>query len=436
MNVALIGFAVENQAALKFFQSKGDKVTIHDLNTEISVPDGIDSVLGESYLDDLNRYDLIVRTVGMHPQLIIDKNPYIKEKITTAIDIFFQECKTPIIGVTGTKGKGTTSTLIYQIIKASGKSAVLAGNIGVPALEVLDEANNSDYVVLELSSFQLYDVKHSPHVAVCLMIVPEHLDWHSDFNDYKSAKKRLFEFQNSEDVAIFNGANESSIEIASSSPAINRISYSTDQSIPSDVYIKDEAIYFNNNKVCEISEVQLVGRHNLENISAAIAATWDITNGNIQAMKSVISSFTGLEYRIEFIREIDGVKYYNDSFSTTPETAIAAIRSFKQPKIVILGGSDKGVPFDELAKEVVENNVKHVLAIGVTGQIIASLLQNLGYTDFTTSGLDTMDQIVKKAKSLSSEGDVVLLSTGSASFDMFKNYKDRGDQFNLAVRAL
>lgn len=441
MNVALIGFGIENQSAYRYWVGKGVIPTICDQNTAIALPEGATSQLGEHYLDNLGRFDVIVRTVGMHPQIILDKEPNVESKITTAVGIFFEECHTPIIGVTGTKGKGTTSTLITKILEAAGKKLVLAGNIGLPMLDILEQASNCDYVVLELSSFQLFDLKYSPQRAVCLMVVPEHLNWHKDYADYKHAKGNLFRYQNSDNVAIFNGLDAGSKEVAASSPASTKLTYAVpalgqDFTPLYTTYVLDDTIYYHNQPIMKTADVKLLGRHNLENVCAAITATWDITDGNVEAIRSVVSSFAGLEYRLQFIRELNGVQFINDSFSTTPETAIAALKAFAQPKIIILGGSDKGATFEELANTVITSNVKHVLAIGERGQAIAQALRNRDFVAITDQGLDSMPAIVAKARELTAPGDVVLLSTACASFDMFKDYKDRGKQFTDAVLAL
>lgn len=441
MKVALIGFAVENKSVYRHFAAKGIKPVVCDQNTEIEIPEGSESQLGSNYLDNLDRFDIIVRSVGIHPSVILDNNPGTESKITTAINLFFEECKTPIIGVTGTKGKGTTSTLIHRILEAAGKRSLLAGNIGVPALDVLNEAASADFVVLELSSFQLYDVKYSPQIAVCLMVVPEHLNWHSDFNDYKASKSNLFRYQYSDSVAIFNALNDSSTSIAAASPASKKLTYAVpaaNESVPSvyTVRVEGNSILCRDQVIMDTNEVKLLGRHNLENVCAAIAATWDITNGDIEAIRSAVSNFSGLEFRLQRIRELDGVQYINDSFSTTPETSIAAIKSFTEPKILIVGGSDKGIPFDDLADEIVASNIKKVLAIGDQGQVIAELLSQKGYHDFELEGLNSMEAIVNKARAAASPGDVVLLSAGAASFGMFKDYKDRGKQFTDAVLSL
>jgi len=442
MKVALVGFGVENQAAYRFFKARGANITICDQDTSTEPPQGSQTQLGERYLDNLDRFDVVVRTVGMHPSVLLKHNPGIKAKITNAVDIFFRECKTPIIGVTGTKGKGTTSTLITKIINAGGKKAILGGNIGIPALDLLDEAKEADYVVLELSSFQLEDITASPHIGVCLMVVPEHLNWHANFDDYKRAKANMFKFQKPGDIAVFNGLNAASREIASVSPAKTKLLYAVPEpsnqstTLDYDAHVRGNKLFFRNNLICESDEVGLIGRHNLENVCAAVAATWDIVAGDVSVINKVVTGFTGLEHRLEFVGQVSGVRYYDDSFSTTPETAIAAIKAFKEPKVVILGGSDKGIAFDKLADVVVGHSVRQVLAIGDTGPAIAKLLRDRGYEAVLEKNLDDMESIVAAAKATSKTGDIVLLSTGCASFGMFKNYKDRGEQFQAQVKAL
>lgn len=439
MKVALVGYAVENQAALRYLQQNGADVTICDQNAAIAVPDGVDSRLGAGYLDNMDEFDVIVRTVGMHPDTILAQNPGVEAKITTAVNLFFEQCKIPIIGITGTKGKGTTSTLIARILEAAGKKVLLGGNIGVPMLDLLPQTTEADYVVLELSSFQLIDCKYSPGVAVCLMVAPEHLNWHHDIDEYIGAKQRLFQSQTTDDRAVFNRNSSMSHNIASVSMA-QKVSYEVpgpgaEPSDRSGAYVMDDTIFMDLTPVCKTSEVALLGRHNLENICAAVAAVWEIIQHDTTVIQSVVSSFTGLEHRLQFVREVSGVKYYDDSFGTTPETAIVAIQAFEQPKVVILGGSDKGAEFNQLAHVVAANNVKAVVLIGDTGPKIRQALVTAGYTNIIDGG-STMASIIEAARSQAAPGDVVLLSTGCASFGLFENYKDRGEQFSRAVQAL
>jgi UDP-N-acetylmuramoylalanine--D-glutamate ligase len=430
MNIAIVGFNTEGQATYDFLKQQGHVLTICDRDSNILVPEGAASVLGDSYLDDLDRFDMIIRTAGMPPRVILEKNPEVAHKISTHINEFFKACPTKnIIGVTGTKGKGTTSTLIYKILQAAGKDVQLGGNIGVPPLSFIDKLNAESWVVLELSSFQLIDVQFSPHIAVCLMVVPEHLDWHASMDEYVKAKSQLFAHQTSEDIAIFYSQNDLSRQIAGHSPG-QKLPYFTDPGAT----IDNGSIKIDNQDICRTDELQLLGAHNWQNVCAAVTAVWQVTQ-DIEAMRTVLKSFTGLPHRLEFVRELDGVQYYDDSFGTTPETAIVAMQSFEQPKVLILGGSDKGASYDELAKAVATGNVRKVLLIGDQAGRIQSALEAVGFTDFIPGGGD-MPTIARNAREAAQPGDVVLLSTACASFDMFKHYQDRGEQFSAAVRAL
>jgi UDP-N-acetylmuramoylalanine--D-glutamate ligase len=444
MKVALLGFDVEGRASYEFFKARGADITICDQNADLEAPGGVETQLGPEYLDGLDRFDLLVRTPGLRPSDILAKNPGIEDKITSATNLFYENSPTKnLIGVTGTKGKGTTSTLIAKILEAAGKKVFLGGNIGVPALSFLNEIQPGDWVVIETSSFQSTDIKYSPHIGVCLMVVPEHLNWHRDFDDYVNAKRQLFIHQAPDDLMIYNADNATSRDIAHTSRA-RKLWYSTqleaiDTSIADPMhrgaYEKDGHIYMDEAEICSVDEIALLGAHNWQNVCAAVAATWEVIGGDRDAVRRVVTTFRGLEHRLELVRSLDGVAYYDDSFGTTPETAIVAIQAFQEPKIVILGGSDKGTEFDELARTVKESGVKHALLIGDTAPKIEAALKAADFTDYSPGG-GSMPEIVKKAHELAESGDVVLLSTGCASFGMFQNYKDRGNQFQQSVNAL
>lgn len=430
MNIAIVGFDTEGKVSYEFLKARGDDITICDQNKDLVVPDGVASQLGESYLDNLDVFDLIVRTPGLHPAKIRAKNRGIGAKITSQTNIFLQNSPTKnIIGVTGTKGKGTTSTLITKMLQADGKHVELGGNIGVPPLSFIDKLTSESWVVLELSSFQLIDLKQSPHIATVLMVQPEHLDWHEDFEEYIAAKQQLFIHQNSADIAIYYAPNENSESIAYASEG-QQIPYYEDPGAE----ISGKSITIDGKEICKTADIKLLGEHNWQNACAAITTVWQITQ-NVDAIREVLTSFTGLAHRLEFVREVAGVKYYDDSFGTTPDTAIVAIQAFKEPKVVILGGSDKGSEFDLLAKTIIETNVRAVITIGVTGTKIADALRKAGFENIIVGG-SSMPEIVYQAKDAAQPGDVLLLSTACASFDMFTNYKDRGDQFKLSVSAL
>lgn len=430
MNIAIVGFDIEGKATYEFLSKQGHDLTICDQKTDLVLPEGVSSQLGESYLDDLDRFDRIVRTAGLHPAKILEKNPDVSDKITSHINLFFENTPTTnIIGVTGTKGKGTTSTLIAKMLEAGGKDVQLGGNIGVPPLTFLDKLTDQSWVVLELSSFQLIDLRQSPHIAAVLMIVPEHLNWHEDMEEYIAAKQQLFIHQSSDDIAVYFDGNEDSLSVADATEG-QLIPYFSEPG----AVVKDNIIQIDGNAICNVHELKLLGMHNLQNVCAAVTTVWQVTQ-DVNAIRQVLTSFTGLPHRLEFVRELDGVAYYDDSFGTTPETAMVAIESFKQPKVVILGGSDKGASFEALADTVIKNTVRAVVYIGVTGPKIADILRAKGFTELYEGG-NTMKSIVDTARSVARSGDVVLLSTGCASFGLFSDYKDRGNQFIETVKQL
>ncbi len=435
MKVAILGYGGQGQCALEYWSNQGAEVTVCDKNVDAVVPPHTTTRLGDHYLESLNQFDLLVRTPALHPKDIIDANqdPTILAKVTSVTNEFFRVCPTKnLVGITGTKGKGTTSSLLAKMLQASGKKVHLGGNIGIPPLELLkNNIAEDDWVVLELANFQTLDLEYSPPIAVCLMMVPEHLDWHDDFQDYKNAKKPLFSHQNERDIAIYFGDNEHSKEIAGSGRAKLIPYYSPPGAF---VNLKGE-VQIDEVVICHTNDVALLGKHNWQNICAAITAFWQVSQ-DANAIRSVVTSFSGLEHRLELVRELDGVKYYNDSFGTTPETAIVAVQAFDQPKVLIVGGSDKGAPFDELAKTIAGANIRGVITIGNTGPKIAELIRSNNPNANIIEGVEKIPEMVAKAQELSQSGDIVLLSTGCASFGLFQNYKDRGERFKSAVKAL
>ncbi|HJQ08183.1 MAG TPA: UDP-N-acetylmuramoyl-L-alanine--D-glutamate ligase [Candidatus Saccharimonadales bacterium] len=430
MKVAIIGYGIEGRSALHYWQDKGAEITVCKRSNNVQLPKGVNARFGDHHLEDLGGFDVIMRTAGVPPSLITAKNPGIEAKITTVVDEFIKVSPTRnIIGVTGTKGKGTTSMLIAKMLEAAGKQAFLGGNYGISPLDFLPELTADSWVVLELSSFQLFDVKHSPHIAVCLMIAQEHMDWHTDMNDYIRAKSQLFAHQTDKDVAIYFADDDVSHRIASASPG-DKIAYYDEPG----AYIHNNQIMIDQTVLCKTNELKLLGKHNWQNACAAATAVWQVMQVP-GAIRTVLTTFNGLEHRLEFVREVDGVKYYDDSFGTTPETAQVAIAAFHKPKVIILGGSDKGSSYDKLAATVAKSNVRAVVVIGDMAAKITTALHEAGFMAITPGG-QTMLEIVATAHSLAKKGDVVLLSTACASFDMFKNYKDRGIQFKAAVQAL
>jgi len=449
MKIAIVGWGLEAQSAFKFFgpeheylivnesaqddfPAESDKVKLQFLAGE--KPVGISGQVGDlCYLNGIDAYDKIVYqpTAYFNLQKVYGDKPDFWAKATTVYDIFFENTPSKnIIGITGTKGKGTTSALTAKLLEAQGVKTHLGGNIGTPILELLPDIKPGDWIVWELANFQLKPASYSPHIGVCLMITQEHLDWHPSFEDYLDAKANLFKHQTTDDIAIYYAKNEYSKQIAEHSPG-KKIPY---YEAPGAFVRDDGTIVLGETEVINKSDVKLLGAHNLQNICAALTAVFAVA-GSLDNAKTVLSSFSGLEHRLELVREFQGVKYYDDSFATTPSATIVALQAFAQPKIVVLGGSDKGATFEELAQVVKDSNVRQALVIGKIGDKISVALEAAGFNNITT-GLTSMPQIIQKARELAQPGDVVLLSTAAASFDMFKDYKDRGNQFKKAVLEL
>ncbi|MFC1625560.1 UDP-N-acetylmuramoyl-L-alanine--D-glutamate ligase [Patescibacteria group bacterium] len=407
-NVAILGYGIEGKDVKKFIKSRGLKVDI------------LDRKYDKYYLKDLDKYDTIIRSPGVYrysPELVKAEKAGVE--ITSAIKIFFDLCPGKIIGVTGTKGKGTTSTLIYEILKNAGYNVYLAGNIGKPYLELLPRLTKKSWVVMEMSSFQLIDMQKSPVISVVLNITSDHLDWHKSQKEYVEAKKNIVKYQLKNDWAVLNK------------------DYKKSESF--EKYTKARVIFFSKNKLENEyrKDLLLRGVHNLENIAAAVAVG-KILKIKSEIMLDTVRSFKGLEHRLELVRRVNGVTFYNDSFATGPQPTIAAIKSFTEPITIILGGSKKGLNYKELGKAIkMTKNIKNIILIGTTASKIVKSLGNKE-TDIKiyNLGFTPMKEIVAKAYHVSKKGSVVILSPASASFDMFENYKDRGNQFKKAVLAL
>ncbi|HEX8182654.1 MAG TPA: UDP-N-acetylmuramoyl-L-alanine--D-glutamate ligase [Candidatus Saccharimonadales bacterium] len=432
MKIAILGYGLQGRSAYDYWKSNDNQITVCDINQSLELPADITPQLGPNHLHELDQYDLIVRSPIVHPHDIVAANsPEILRKVTTVTNEFMNICPTRnIIGVTGTKGKGTTSTMIADMLAAAGKTVHLGGNIGTPPLDLLKNGiQPDDWVVLELANFQLIDLKVSPMIGVCLMVVPEHLNWHADMAEYVAAKQQLFVWQTFDDIAIYYHRNEYSVTIAGAGNGAKLPYFAAPGAV-----IDEGCISIGGQIICHTDELQLLGEHNWQNACAAVTAAWQITH-SVTALRSVLTTFTGLEHRLEHVRELHGVNYYDDSFGTTPETAIVAIQAFAQPKVIILGGSDKAADYSELAAIVKKCNVRKVVLIGDQAPRLQAALEAATFTDFVAGG-SNMDEIVQTARSAAQPGDVVLLSTACASFDMFKDYKDRGDKFTSAVEKL
>lgn len=427
MRVAIAGYGVEGEANCTYWLGKGAEVVLFDKKDvpDRTPPVGVELRSGSDVFSDMNGFDLVVRTAGLNPRLIKTDG-----KIWSATNEFFAQCPAPIIGVTGTKGKGTTCSLIAEILKKAGKTVHLVGNIGVPALEVLPDIQADDIVVFELSSFQLWDIEQSPETAVLLMIEQDHMNVHEGMDDYVMAKANIGRFQTEDDLLVLHPTNPLTAKAAAVSPARKK-HYLTSEG----ANVVDDEVVIDDVRICTVSEVGLLGAHNLENVCAAITATWRYTQ-DVSATTEAVTNFSGLEHRLEFVRELEGVRYYNDSFSTGPGAALAAINSFSEPLVLILGGSDKGANMTPLI-DALDPQKHQVILIGSSADTLEQQCKARGFEAVTNAGnLQTMADIVALAQSRARAGDVVLLSPAHASFDMFKSVYDRGTQFKLEVSKL
>lgn len=426
MNVAIAWYGAEGQSSYRYYKEKGHDVTIvtPKIADQFPIPDGAARITGDDAFDHLHGFDLVVRSASTRPDSLKTDG-----KVWSSTNEFFAECPAPIIGVTGSKGKGTTASWTASILKAAGKTVHLVGNIGTPALDVLPAIQPDDIVVFELSSFQLWDLEKSPHVAVVLMIEPDHLDVHRDMQEYVAAKSGMTRFQTVDDIVFYHPLNPLSKEIAYYSPGRK---YHYADGGEHEVYIRDDAFYRDSLRICGTDAVQLEGGFNLENACAAIAAALEVID-DVAAVEQGLREFTGLPHRLKLAGEVDGVRYYDDSIATTPGSAIAAMQSFRQPKVLIVGGSDKGAEYDAAIAMAAQTNTQ-VIAIGQTGERITELSRERGVSVTRVTGL--MDEVVTIAHQQAQSGGVVLLSPASASFDQYKNYSDRGDQFIAAVEEL
>lgn len=426
MKIAIAGYGLEGESNYRYYVADpaNEIVIVDQRQPDKSIPQGAKSIIAEYALESLEGFDLVVRTAGLAPYKIKTDG-----KVWSAANEFFEKCPAPIIGVTGSKGKGTVSSLIASILKQAGKKVWIIGNIGVAPLDVLKEVSSTDVVVYELSSFQLWDIEYSPQTAVVLFIEQEHLDVHVDMDDYLNAKSHITLYQTSDDLLVYNQTNPFARSIAAQSKA-QAVGYPD----VGTAHIKDDSFFYGEQLICSVDALQLRGLHNQDNACAAIDVAWSFTN-DASAIEKGLRDFKGLPHRLKLVRELDGVSYFDDSIATTPSSAIAALRSFSQPKVIILGGSSKGSDFVELGQELAKQDVRAIL-IGAEAENIAHACRVAGFSAYEILEQATAAKFVERARSLATPGSIVLLSPACASFGLFKNYSDRGDQYIAAVEAL
>ena len=438
--IAVFGLGVSNRPLVRLLLEFGcdvlgcDRTPREKLDREVLDLEaaGCKLSVGEFYLEGLEA-DLVFRTPGMHPG-----NPALEAlrakgaEVTSEMEVFFEVCPCTILAITGSDGKTTTTTLVSEMLKAAGKTVWVGGNIGTPLLPRVREMRAGDFAVVELSSFQLMDMKRSPHVAVVTNLAPNHLDVHKDMEEYVEAKKNIFRFQGKDDILIVNADNEITAPLRGNG-ATKTFSR---QGKNANVMLAGDTICRDGQPVLDKKDILIPGEHNVENYMAAIAAVQGLVED--ETIRQVAKTFGGVEHRIELVRIKDGVRFYNDSIASSPSRTIAGLRSFPEKVLLIAGGYDKHIPYDVLGPEIC-SHVKKLYLGGATGQKIRAAVENCPeYKPGAPEIVDCGDfaSAVKAAAAGAVSGDVVLMSPASAAFDQFKNFMVRGEFFKKMVMEL
>lgn len=444
--VAVIGIGVSNTPLLRLLLREGIAVTACDRSDRAklgALAEELEAAgavlrLGDGYLQDLDQ-DVIFRTPGLRPDVPeLEAARARGSVITSEMEVFFQVCPCPIIAVTGSDGKTTTTTIIAELLRAAGHTVHVGGNIGHPLLAESDTIRPTDWAVLELSSFQLMTMTRSPHIAVLTNLAPNHLDVHKSMEEYVWAKENIFRHQQPGDIAVFNLDNAITRELSTHAPG--RALYFSRQAEPENgVFLRGDAVISRRDgrarQIMTTEDIRLPGVHNVENYMAAIAAVDGLVPD--ETIRTFARAFNGVEHRIELVRTWRGVRFYNDSIASSPSRTIAGLRSFKEKVILIAGGYDKHIPFDVLGPEVVEH-VKLLILCGATAdKIRAAVEQAPGYRPGHPEILDVtpFQRAVETARDRAVPGDVVTLSPACAAFDQFKNFMERGRTFKAIVNS-
>lgn len=441
--VVICGIGINNTPVIRQFLKAGAAVTACDRRTREQLGDtaaeleaaGAVLRLGDGYLRELDA-DLILRTPGMKPYL-----PEFEEArrrgiiVTSEMELFFSLCPAPIYAVTGSDGKTTTTTIIARLLERTGRRVWLGGNIGRALLPFIHEVQAGDAAVVELSSFQLTGMTQSPHVAVVTNVAPNHLDWHTDMAEYIEAKRNLVAWQKAGDRAILNFDNEVTAGFAAGLAAEVR-GFSRKAPLANGAFLREDGILCAvangaETPVVAAADIRIPGVHNVENYLAAIAALW----GEVppETIAAFAKEFGGVEHRCEWVRTLDGVRWYNDSIGSSPSRTIAGLRAFDRKVILIAGGYDKHIPYDPLG-EAAADTVKAAVLLGATADKIEAAIR--AHSDLPICRVATMEEAVAAARKLAANGDIVFLSPASASFDMYKNFEERGHHFKRLVNEL
>ena len=434
-NIVILGFGREGKTMYKFLRKYFPQKTItiadkRDFTSNNEELEKIETIIGDDYLNNLEKFDLIIKSPGISLK-DIDKTK-ILEKITCQLDLFlrfFDKCN--IIGITGTKGKSTTSTLMYEVLKAQKEDVKFLGNIGIPIFEVIEEINENTSVVLELSSHALEFVRKSPNISIMLNVFPEHLDYYNSYEDYVMAKFNIAKFQNDNDYFIYNADNEDMKKTNFKYKENDiKVSIQDNNFEKNKVYLLNDGIYLNENKLMDSNiEMNLKGKHNLNNVMFVLAVS-EILQLDLEKTIESIKNMKGLEHRLEFVGKIDGIEFYNDSISTVPESTIQGIEALKNVNTIIVGGNDRGLDLQLLIEYLKKSNIENIICISMTGEYIYNQLKT---SDKNVVKLNDLEEAVKISKKITKKDTICLLSPAASSYDQFKNFEERGAKFKEYV---
>lgn len=439
--IGVLGIGVEGRATVDYLVSKGAKdITALDRNEVEGLLPQVSGVFGPDHDKGLERFATIFRSPGIrpdHPSLVTARRA--GSRITSATSFFLEHCPAPVVGITGTLGKGTVAALTASLLEASGFNVHLGGNIGKSPLDFLNDVKPGDRVVLEVSSFQAMDLNVSPHVGVVLKTTSEHLDWHADVREYRAAKSRLFDRQTPNDTLIFNMDSEGAEQVARAGRG-RRLAFSLRAPVENGIFLDgDRMVRCEEGRRApldiDLRKIRLPGRFNLENIAAAVTAAVE-AGASLSRICPSVEIFEGLPHRLQYVTQSDRIRFFNDSYATRPEAALGAISAFEDtPLAVILGGSEKFADFSELARAMRRHpTIKYAALIGLTAPRLSDALQKDGPCPFSIEIHDGLEPAVEAAaKAVSVQGGVVLMSPACASFGLFANYKARGECFIKAA---
>lgn len=444
--VLILGFGKEGKSTYQFLRKyfKNQLFTIADNDINIRVKNTFDKnenlefFLGDNYLECIKDFELIIKTPGISLKNL-DKNLIKTLNISSQTDIFLELFAKQVIGITGTKGKSTTSSLIFKIIKSYTDNVILVGNIGIPPFELTEDINNETIIVYEMSSHQLENIKVSPHISILLNIYQEHLDHYQSYKDYQMAKFNIAMNQNENDYIIYNTDNqEINTLLNENSLKSQLIGFSLESEQKNGIFSANNNIYISENNSTNAfyntdSERFLKGEHNLLNIMAAIYAC-KLKNIPDENILYGIKNFKGLEHRIEFVGEYENIRFYNDSISTIPEACIAAVNALKEVDTLILGGYDRGIDYSLLADFLIESEISNLIFVGKAGERIFDEIKNLGCFNKAFYEADSYEKIVETCFEVTQKGKICLLSPAASSYDMFKNFEERGNKFKELIR--